>query len=618
MSATARPPSPPPDVGGEFQRQAALRGRMDPAYHDLSDHWTSITQRLYPVWVKIGPGLSNPGHIDLRSRTTFLDANELLGTLEEIKQGQLPRERILGCFGVNLHEVFHAKHTKLWIAKENEALRGDGEEQLATDRRLLEEPRMEAHGVRDFAPESKRGRFVRIALQTAIARHLLPDFQRKLAGSLLLTGAVSRDLAGTSMVYLKAREAYGAIAPGTLAPLEGIWQHVLGPDKQRLEDLFARLIWCPDGDSAQLTRYAREYREIIGPPDPSSGAGGTDGAQGDAGGGGGAGGSDQEDDGTAGPRSLADALERSIENAQRAAREQAAADPEVGEITQDAQSGQGPQGSASPTGRGGGVGKATGRLPDRGVDRPPFADERAEMRRYAQALSKARSAGVVVVTKRNPGGRFNGRSHMRAVGERQARLPVRAQPWELSLPRTSRLLEPHFVLVVDTSGSMSGYEYALGPIAWILHEGVRAVGGRLSIALFGNGSGMLSDGRAPLKLVPGIKTGGGTEYAGDALVLACDALDMTNPARPRLVYCLSDGGWYDTEEGVRRIHELRAAGVPTNHIAIGPLEPLSLDADRISLISDPADALSIVVEDSVAVLGAYARQRRPRALALAA
>jgi hypothetical protein len=607
MSAASTRPPDVPDVGGEFARQAALRGRMDPAYHELSDHWTSITQRLYPVWVKIGPGLSDPGHIDLRSRTTFLDADELLGTLEEIKHGRLERERILGCFGVNLHEVFHAKHTKLWILEANNALCGDGEEQLAADRQLLEEPRMEAHGVRDFPPESKRGRFVRLALQTAIADHMLPHFQRKLARSLLLSGAVSRDLAGTSMVYLKAREGYGGIAAGTLAPLEDLWQRVLGADRAALEDLFARLIWCPDGDSAQLTHYAREYREIIGPPEQApqcadmSGTGGAAGS-----------GDDQPP-----PHSLEDALEQAIANAQQAAREQVDADRDVRKVAAEAAPGPRQPGSASPAAAGGGIGKATGRLPDRGVDRPPFADERAEMRRYAQALSKARSAAVVVLTKRNPGGRFNARSYVRALGERQAGLPARSQPWELSLPRTSRLLEPHFVLVIDTSGSMGGYEYALGPIAWILHEGVRAVGGRLAIALFGNGSGVLCDGRAPLKLVPGIKTGGGTQYAGDALVLGCDELDMRNPARPRLVYCLSDGGWYDTAEGVERIHELREVGVPTNHIAIGPLEPLSVDADRISLITDPADALSIVAADSVELLAAYARHRRPRRLAAA-
>ena len=103
--------------------------------------------------------------------------------------------------------------------------------------------------------------------------------------------------------------------------------------------------------------------------------------------------------------------------------------------------------------------------------------------------------------------------------------------------------EPHVGLIIDTSGSMGGYEYALGPIAWILTEGLRQIGGRCATALFGNGVSLLADGRHPLPRVPGIRTGGGTAFAGDAIELISDQLEMTNPRRPRFVYVLSDGGW---------------------------------------------------------------------------
>ena len=168
---------------------------------------------------------------------------------------------------------------------------------------------------------------------------------------------------------------------------------------------------------------------------------------------------------------------------------------------------------------------------------------------------------------------------------------------------------PHVALIIDTSGSMGAFEYALGPIAWILHEGLRTFGGRLAIALFGDGAELLSDGAARLREVPGIRTGGGTAFAGDALELATDRLEMTNPRRPRFVYCLSDGGWYDTQAGVERIRALRAHGVPTIHISIGA-EPLSVDADRIVVISDPAEALDQIADDTVAALRAAAG--RPR------
>ena len=128
---------------------------------------------------------------------------------------------------------------------------------------------------------------------------------------------------------------------------------------------------------------------------------------------------------------------------------------------------------------------------------------------------------------------------------------------------------------------MGAYEYALGPIAWILTDGLRQIGGRCATALFGNSAALLADGSRPLPLVPGIRTGGGTAFAGDAIELVSDQLEMTNPRRPRFVYVLSDGGWSDTQAGVERIRWLAEHGVPTIHLAIG-IAPLSVECDRIT------------------------------------
>src|SRR4051794_12475682 len=148
----------------ELTRAAAQRGTLDPLYRELSDDWTLILQRLFPVWALVGPGLAEPGHIELRSRTVYLDSDELLGGREQILAGTLERRAILRTYGVAIHEVFHAKHTKLWITERDQELgQSDDtdERQLAVDRALLEEPRMEAHGCREFPANSPRGRFVR-------------------------------------------------------------------------------------------------------------------------------------------------------------------------------------------------------------------------------------------------------------------------------------------------------------------------------------------------------------------------------------------------------------------------------------------------------------------------
>ena len=82
----------------------------------------------------------------------------------------------------------HAKHTKRWAIEHDIALSESDDpddRQLAVDRRLLEEPRMEAHGVREFPPDSLRGRFVRRALQAAVIDVILPAFAEQLLAGVL-------------------------------------------------------------------------------------------------------------------------------------------------------------------------------------------------------------------------------------------------------------------------------------------------------------------------------------------------------------------------------------------------------------------------------------------------
>jgi hypothetical protein len=597
----------------QLHRATAQRGRLDPVYQDLSDHWTAILQRLYPVWALLGPGLSDPGHIEIHSRTVYLDTDSLLAPREAIAAGALEQRAILRTFGVALHETLHAKHTKRWAIEHDIAL-SESEEpadrQLAIDRRLLEEPRMEAHGVRDFPPGSLRGQFVRRALQAAVVDVILPALAEQVLASLAAGSAPSRDLAARSTVYLQARILYGVLDSGVLDPLRTVWELVLGRDDvAALEQLYASVIWIPDGDLERLDAAAERYREIVGEPqqppeaagcgEPNSSGEHCDGA-GEA--------EDNERcrDGDAGwPGSLADALEQAIATARDGQLEQLDNDVDLGQVLRDAaNAGRG----ASKVGRGRGTGPPTGRMPDRGIDRPPYPDEVQYAGRYANRLRRAMTLGTRQIDKRTPGGRFDGRAYARGRAEHTAGRPVSTHPWRIILQVTAPIQEPHVGLIIDTSGSMGGYEYALGPIAWILTDGLRQVSGRCATALFGNSVELLSDGSRPLALVPGIRTGGGTAFAGDAIELVSDQLEITNPRRPRFLYVLSDGGWADTRAGVERIRWLAEHDVPTIHLSIA-IEPLGVECDRIHVITDPAQALDHIAADTVAALAA----RRGRA-----
>ena len=96
---------------------------------------------------------------------------------------------------------------------------------------------------------------------------------------------------------------------------------------------------------------------------------------------------------------------------------------------------------------------------------------------------------------------------------------------------------------------------------------------------------------------------------GDAIEFVSDQLEMTNPRRPRFVYVLSDGGWADTQTGVERIRSLAELGVPTIHLSIG-IAPLSVECDRITVITDPAQALDHIAADTVAALAARCGRAR--------
>src|SRR5687768_15473835 len=89
--------------------------------------------------------------------------------------------------------------------------------------------------------------------------------------------------------------------------------------------------------------------------------------------------------------------------------------------------------SARPAlGGGPGTGRPSGRMPDRGADRPPFADEIQQARRYATRLRQAITQGTRRIDKRTPGGRFDGRAYARGVAQRATGRPVSAHPWHVT------------------------------------------------------------------------------------------------------------------------------------------------------------------------------------------
>ena len=75
---------------------------------------------------------------------------------------------------------------------------------------------MEANGVREFPEGTRPWKFIRRAIGAAAIEVILPRLSDALMLEALAAGAVSRELCGRSMVYLKARTHYGvATRPGS-------------------------------------------------------------------------------------------------------------------------------------------------------------------------------------------------------------------------------------------------------------------------------------------------------------------------------------------------------------------------------------------------------------------
>ena len=425
----------PPLFVAELHRASAQRGRLDPLFQDLSDHWTLILQRLYPVWALIGPGLSDPGHIEIAL------AHDLPRLRRAARPARADRRRssssaraVLRCFGVALHETFHAKHTKRWAVEHDLALAASSdpaERQLAVDRRLLEEPRMEAHGVREL-PGRERARALRAARAAGRRRRRDPAALRRAARCTPRSpaGRSRATWPGARASTCRRARTTGSSTPACSPRCAAIWRQVLGDARPA----GARRPVRPAGvDRRRRARRARPRRARL-PRDhrrarPAArrrtrqASGGARRRSGPA------------RRRTARTTADQDGRRRRRRLAGRRARARARA--RARRPARAARRGPRPRAAARrrarhrPTGRAAaavtGPACRAGGCPTAASTARPFADEIQQARRYATRLRQAITHGTRQIDKRTPGGRFDGRAYARGQAQRASR-PARQHP----------------------------------------------------------------------------------------------------------------------------------------------------------------------------------------------
>ena len=350
---------------------------------------------------------------------------------------------------------------------------------------------MEANGCRAFPPSTAAGASCgsrsKRRCSTASCRASSPSWPRAaVAGQ-----PVTRDLAGTrDDLPAERAPTTASSSPPRSRAARRIWEHVLGAaDAKALDDLYAQLIWVPDGENDPLNEWAQALPRHHRPARPArkrrSGGGRprrparrrrAAGAM-----------PATRDDGDASRRRTR--RPRRSRLAQGSARAGAASRPAPTSSNSSTRTSTSPPRSSrrpaedprSATAKGSGTGAPSGRMPDRGVDRPPFPDEVHEARELAARLLAARRLGLTRIDKRTPGGRFDGRAYARRRIRTRHRTARRHAPVEHHArdPRADSRSRTS-LLVVDTSGSMGAYEYALGPIVWILTTAFRAIDGKVA------------------------------------------------------------------------------------------------------------------------------------------
>ena len=460
---------------------------------------------------------------------------------------------------------------------------------------------MEAHGCREL-PARQRPRALRRASRcrppcsTASCRASPPSSPRPRAGR---PRHARHGRAARGPTCRRARTTASSSPPRSPS-LQAIWRTVLGADDMRaLDDLYARVIWVPDGEndrarprrrastarsSARPTRrrHARRRRRPTAQPRARRAATGR-------------------------RLPTADVAADALEQLERGSRDRPAA-ARRGLDLRHARAAP----ARRPAARRAAPARArrAGRMPDRGVDRPPSPDEIQQARRYATRLRRALATARGGSTSAPPADASTAaptRAAKRSArpGARSARTRGRSRA---TSARRSR--QPHVALIIDTSGSMSAYEYALGPIAWILTDGLRrstdardrAVRQRRQPAQRRHATRCRTcPGSAPAAAPPSPATRSRSPPTNSRWPTAA-ARASVRAHRRRLV---RHGG-----RRARRSAGCAEHGVPTIHLSIGA-EPLSVEAGRICVLTDPADALDLIAADTVAALPPPPRRPAP-------
>jgi uncharacterized protein with von Willebrand factor type A (vWA) domain len=203
-----------------------------------------------------------------------------------------------------------------------------------------------------------------------------------------------------------------------------------------------------------------------------------------------------------------------------------------------------------------------------------------------------------------PPGRLRTRHAITADAQRAAGMLPTAEPWQRRTgapPPSPRL---RLAVLVDVSGSMTGYTAPLSSAAWILaHAARRAQATTTTIAFSGTVTLVTPPRHQPAHVLEMDAFGGSSAFC-QATKLADQLLDLRHPSGVRMLAVLSDGDLDDIAPAQKLITTLHHTGC-----AVLWLQPAGMPGHTFThtttlTVTNPIDAIDQLIAAALTALAA--------------
>ncbi len=238
--------------------------------------------------------------------------------------------------------------------------------------------------------------------------------------------------------------------------------------------------------------------------------------------------------------------------------------------------------------------------------RPPTAEEQAAARRLARALRGAahRERVATIVTSAAPPGRLRMREALAADAQRAAGAVPAAEPFSRTTRRSVPTPPLRLGIACDVSGSMVDLAKPVASAAWILARGAGHVtDARSATVVFGESVHPITYPRAVPARVQEFAATARTEQFCDAVDALDATLGLSRPGAARLLVVVSDGHFNPRQRqcGQQRVARLTKAGCAVLWLALND-RAFPLDGVHKVALTVPADAVDAIGQAAVRAL----------------